>query len=131
MLWAEWWGGELNLFLAGLLCGLGALQAAHGITNHTAATSLAASSTALGAAAEAGASCAPADTFALLAQTMFLAFMTHLGFSMQGGAHLGNLLGANKPRRAATASQARVPRHKNDNCRGARPHILQPLTNCD
>lgn len=48
--------------------------------------------------------CIPLDVFPPLTQTLTIAFMSHLGFSLQAGAHIGNLLGANKPSRARISS---------------------------
>ena len=76
----ERWGWELNLFSAGLLCQTDAYNSTD------------------------EASCVPLDVFPLLSQTMVIVFMLHFGFSIQGGAHVGNLLGANKPRRAKAAT---------------------------
>ena len=104
MLWAEWWGGEINIFMAGLLCTVG-VYAPHVDGNVTPGVT-AASRVGAGASGDQS-SCVPVDVFPLLAQIMIVCFMTHLGFSVQGGAHLGNLLGANKPQRAAATFQVR------------------------
>eukprot|EP00930_Biecheleria_cincta_P017153 TRINITY_DN13715_c0_g1_i1.p1 TRINITY_DN13715_c0_g1~~TRINITY_DN13715_c0_g1_i1.p1 ORF type:complete len:462 (+),score=52.75 TRINITY_DN13715_c0_g1_i1:101-1486(+) len=67
----EWWGWEMNLFFAGLLCRGGA-----------------------------GSSCVPLDVFPIVANTMVLAFMPNYGFSVAAGALIGNALGANDAARA-------------------------------
>jgi len=104
MLWAEWWGSELNLFLAGLLCaGTENASETQNLTSRSALDSINSAATAASAA-----SCIPVDVFPLLIQMVTIFFMVHLGFSMQGGAHIGNLLGANRPARARTASKVNL-----------------------
>ena len=84
MLWAEWWGWEVNLLFAGLLCTKD--EAISGVPSHV--------------------SCAPLDLFPILSSTMVISFFVHGGFSVAASAHVGNLLGASDPVRARTASQA-------------------------
>mmetsp|Transcript_107724 Transcript_107724/g.310149 ORF Transcript_107724/g.310149 Transcript_107724/m.310149 type:complete len:573 (+) Transcript_107724:112-1830(+) len=61
---AEWWGWEINLFFAGLLCEDGAEN------------------------------CVELDVFPLLSTTMVLGFMCHFGFAIAAGNLIGNSLGA-------------------------------------
>jgi MATE family multidrug resistance protein len=83
MLWAEWWGWEINLLFAGLLC-----KAQND------------------PAKQVQWRCAPLDLFPILSSTMVISFFVHVGFSIAAGAHVGNLLGASHPGRARTASRA-------------------------
>lgn len=101
MLCAEWWGNEMNVFLAGKLCTSEASSfpnvsapVAGDTEDLSIVTTLSADEV----------SCLPLDVFPLLLQTMVVVFMVHFGFSLKGGAHVGNLLGANEPKRARTAS---------------------------
>jgi hypothetical protein len=156
MLCAEWWGSEVNVFLAGLLCTATAAintttATATAIATATAAAAAAAAGTAYaasdtttaagglgdqhqphhhqqqhhhfgiddtnattttgrGAATSTSAACLPLEAFPVLLQTMVIMFMPHFGFSLQGGAHIGNLLGAGQAGRARTASMVRFRR---------------------
>ena len=101
MIWAEWWAWEINLFFAGLLCTSSSNLT---VTNVTATAISDASQI------EMQASCVPLDVFPVLSQTMVLAFMLHFGFSLQGGAHVGNMLGGNQPKRARLSSVVSYPK---------------------
>jgi len=97
MLWSEWWAWEVNLFFAGLLC------------TGTDTNNVTIADATTGAGGE-HASCVPLDAFPIVSQTMVICFMVHFGFGVQGGAHVGNMLGANEPTRARTASLVGVLR---------------------
>mmetsp|Transcript_41208 Transcript_41208/g.116643 ORF Transcript_41208/g.116643 Transcript_41208/m.116643 type:complete len:494 (-) Transcript_41208:316-1797(-) len=68
---SEWWGWEMNLFFAGLLCGK-----------------------------DSQGGCTELDTFPIVANTMALCFMPNFGFSIAAAILIGNALGANRPERA-------------------------------
>lgn len=106
MLWAEWWGWELNLFAAGYLC---TSMVDNVLVNDSLQREIADTT----AGPNQTASCVPLDVFPVLSQTMVICFMFHYGFSIQGGAHVGNLLGANLASRAKTAILASIPPSNN------------------
>ena len=106
MLCAEWWGNEASVFFAGYLCTVDGVESnfsdEHVLGLH--GKSLAKTTANMNATSADVISCLPLDVFPLLLQTMVVCFMTHFGFSLAGGTHVGNLLGANLPTRARIAS---------------------------
>jgi len=75
----EWWGWEVNLFFAGLLC--------EGKGDH---------------------GCVQLDVFPVVSNTMVVGFMLHYGFSIVSSAHVGNMLGAGEPERARHTSHVTI-----------------------
>jgi len=67
----EWWGWEINLFFAGLLCG-----------------------------SDSQGGCVQLEVFPIVANTMVVGFMPNVGFSISAGAMIGNALGANDAAKA-------------------------------
>eukprot|EP00929_Paragymnodinium_shiwhaense_P036654 TRINITY_DN19610_c0_g1_i1.p1 TRINITY_DN19610_c0_g1~~TRINITY_DN19610_c0_g1_i1.p1 ORF type:complete len:525 (-),score=118.52 TRINITY_DN19610_c0_g1_i1:355-1929(-) len=64
MMLSEWWGWEMNLFFAGMLCDKASES-----------------------------SCIELDVFPIASQTMVIAFMCHFGFSIATSSLVGNALG--------------------------------------
>jgi MATE family multidrug resistance protein len=93
MLLAEWWGWEINLFLAGWTCpaAAGAAGAASSAPNVSGGG---------GDTAAAAATCVALDVFPICSNTMVICFFVHMGFSVAAAAHVGNLLGEGNARRA-------------------------------
>jgi len=74
---SEWWGWEVNLFFAGMLCGRDAEE------------------------------CVELDVFPIASNTMVMGFMCHWGYSVAAGTMVGNALGAGdavQARRIATVT---------------------------
>ena len=96
MVWSEWWGWELNLFLAGLLCtatGAGGsaappVPAVANVANASATEG--AMSAAVGNAGGAAGfrSCVVLESFPILSNTMVVGFMLSYGFNIAGSAHV-------------------------------------------
>lgn len=74
MMLSEWWGWEINLFLAGILC--------QGVAGP----------------------CVELDVFPMLSNTMVMSFFVHFGFSCAASALVGNALGAGLHERAKRIS---------------------------
>ncbi|KAH8069805.1 hypothetical protein JL721_5697 [Aureococcus anophagefferens] len=83
MLLTEWWGWEVALLLAGTLC----------------ARDRSLDDTLFWPPA-----CPALDAFPICSNTMVISFMCHFGFSIAGGARVGNLVGAGRPRKAKTVA---------------------------
>eukprot|EP00747_Dinoflagellata_sp_TGD_P204391 gnl/TRDRNA2_/TRDRNA2_78063_c0_seq1.p1 gnl/TRDRNA2_/TRDRNA2_78063_c0~~gnl/TRDRNA2_/TRDRNA2_78063_c0_seq1.p1 ORF type:complete len:485 (+),score=70.25 gnl/TRDRNA2_/TRDRNA2_78063_c0_seq1:122-1456(+) len=76
MMLSEWWGWEVNLFFAGMLCPADDLD---GI-------------------------CVELDVFPIVSNTMVISFMVHIGFSIAAGTQVGNALGGGDVAKARRAS---------------------------
>ena len=91
MLLAEWWGWELNLFLAGWTC-------PH--EEDAPMSQMGLNTTEKGSSA----SCIALDVFPIASNTMVFSFFVHMGFSTAAAAHVGNLVGEGDAKRAKVAA---------------------------
>ncbi len=91
MILCEWFGWEINLFFAGLLCSNKEQEGVRDEGNYTAAEVRDEDNNT--------ADCIPLDVFPILSNVMVISFMILFGYSIAAGTLIGNSLGAGEERR--------------------------------